>query len=212
MKIDISRVNLLEKDIEDWLFENPGALPRPFNENLIVRWIGRQYTLPSGIADLIGLRENNRVVVVEVKNVPINKAAVLQVCRYQDDLKHILSQRMSYPHVRDWNYPEIDMILVGPSIDSQTFTEARAVGVDVVTFSASFALDLSRLVWSHEHENEVEAQRDAIAKRPEWDIFGITVTEQVEIDMLERRLTSELEAAQDSDDDEPDTYSDIILA
>lgn len=26
MKIDISRLNLSEKDIEDWLYENPDAL------------------------------------------------------------------------------------------------------------------------------------------------------------------------------------------
>ena len=187
MNIDISRVNLLEKDVEDWLYENPGAMPAAWDENHIERWIGRQYALPSGIADLVGLREDKRVVVVEVKNVPINKAAVLQVCRYQNDLKHILSARMNYPHIYGFNEPEVDMILVGPSVDSQTFGEAYAVGVEVITFEASVTLHVSRLAWTRDHRDAVGERQNAIAAQPEWNIFGRTVTEQVELDMIERQ-------------------------
>lgn len=209
MKIDASKVNLLEKDIEDWLYENPKALPATWNENYIEQWIGRQYALPSGIADLVGLREDNRVVVVEVKNVPINKAAVLQVCRYQNDLKYILTARMDYPHIVNYNEPVVDMILVGPSIDGQTFGEAQAVGVEVVTFGAMLELKLSRLSWTSEHLRDVEAAHDAIAARPEWSIFGLTVKEDVE------RWYAEKERAGQTDfaiEEVVDEYEDLMDA
>lgn len=174
MYIDISRVNLLEKDIEDWLYENPSGLPESYAHGAITKWIGRQYTLPSGIADLIGVHEDGMLVVVEVKNVPINKAAVLQVCRYQDDLKYIVSERVGYPHLKHDNEPEIEMVLVGPSIDGQTFSEARAVGVTTYQFTAKVTLDINRLSWNDDHRAKVRVQHAEIAARPEWEIFGLT--------------------------------------
>lgn len=133
MKIDISKVNLLEKDIEDWLYAHPGVVSRRYENDAIDKWIGRQYNLPSGVADLIGVRGSGRLVVIEVKNVAINKAAILQVCRYADDLKYIVSHRANYPYVAAGGEPQIEMVVVGPSIDSQTFTEAQAVGGEGVS-------------------------------------------------------------------------------
>lgn len=209
MKIDASKVNLLEKDIEDWLFENPQELPH-WDDNLITQWIGRQYSLPSGIADLIGLRKDNRVVVVEVKNVPINKAAILQVCRYQNDIKHALSARMDYPHMRDWNEPVVDMVLVGPSIDGQTFSEALAVGVDVITFAASVTLSMARLRWNHEQAWSISEQRDAVAARPEWAIFGLTIREDIEQSRIEQERASRTDFAIEQVIDEYDELMDAI--
>lgn len=199
MLVDISRVNLLERDIEDWLFENPQELPAPYSDNPIVRWIGRQYQLPSGIADLIGLRADKKLVVVEVKNVPINKAAVLQVCRYTEDLKFIVSNRMDYPHERDGHEPLIEMILVGPSIDDQTFVEARAVGVRVLTFSAQLVLSVGELGFTRSQLDKVRKQYDDISERSEWEIYGQTYMEDVEqfLELVDSRK---------------EDYSDIILA
>lgn len=177
MNIDISRVNLLERDIEDWLYKNPADLPPSYTGGKVKKWIGRQYTLPSGIADLIGVRESGMVVVVEVKNVPINKAAVLQVCRYQNDLKYILSERMDYPHLMDGNEPAVEMVLIGPSIDGQTFTEARAVDVTVYQFGVSFTLEIDSLSMSNAHWSNVRDQHREIAARSEWEIFGLTNAE-----------------------------------
>lgn len=190
MNIDISRLNLLEKDIEDWLYENPGAIRAKYDGGPITKWIGRQYQLPSGVADLIGIRESNMLIVVEVKNVPINKAAILQVCRYQDDLKHIIDNRMNYPHRQDWHEPQIEMILVGPSIDGQTFTEARAVGVQVFEFSVSLDIDVNPLNWTKAHHEAVEDQRSAISTRPEWDIFGLTISQDIEQHRLEQETAA----------------------
>jgi hypothetical protein len=135
---------------------------------------------------------------------------VLQVCRYQNDLKHIVSARMGYPHMRDFSEPLIDMILIGPSIDSQTFGEAQAVGVEVVVFEASVTLEVSRTVWSSEYRKAVSAQQDAIAERPEWDIFGLTVTEQVALDYPEGRRTGQTDFAIEQVTDEYDDLMDAI--
>ena len=133
--------------------------------------------MPSGIADLIGVRDNGMVVVVEVKNVPINKAAVLQVCRYALDLKYIVNERMDYPHMGDGNEPAIEMILIGPSIDDQTFYEAQAVNVRVFQFDVEFTLDVNSMGWSREHYSRLSDQRRAIADKPEWAVFGLTMAE-----------------------------------
>jgi len=183
MNIDISRVNLLEKDIEDWLFENPDKVPCSWGDRTVERWIGRQYQLPSGIADLIGIRDDGMVVIVEVKNVSINKAAVLQVCRYADDIKHVLGNRMSYPHRRDFEEPTVEMILFGPSIDEQTLIEAQAVGVKAICFSATIQVSPWIPSLRREQKEAISEQQDQIAARPEWNIFGLTVTQQVELDM-----------------------------
>jgi hypothetical protein len=180
MKIDSSKVNLVEKDIEDWLYENPDALTSRYHDHPITKWIGRQYALPSGIADLIGIRDNGMLVVVEVKNVAINKAAVLQVCRYQHDLKYIVGQRMDYLHVTDGNEPIIEMILVGPTIDDQTFTEAQAVNVQVFRFDVSLSLYVGCLDWDRNYRDRLHDQQVKIAARPEWNIYGLTITEDIE--------------------------------
>lgn len=212
MKVDISRVNLLERDIEDWLYENPGILDAIHGTNPIEQWIGRQYQLPSGIADLIGVRQDGKLVVVEVKNVAINKAAVLQVCRYTEDLKYIVSERMDYPHKANDNEPWIEMILVGPSIDDQTFTEAQAVGVRVFQFSAQLSLDISSLRYSSLHRNKMRAQRESIAAKPEWAIYGETIEQHIDRCASEDQLAYELDQIVHSEWGPPsEGYSDIIL-
>jgi hypothetical protein len=213
MKIDISKANLLEKDIEEWLFENPEVLTAPYYTNPITSWIGRQYALPSGIADLIGVRENGMLVVVEVKNVAINKAAVLQVCRYQDDLKHIVSERMDYPYTTDHSEPIIEMILVGPSIDGQTFTEARAVNVEVFQFDVSLSLNVNGMRWTREHRDAVREQHAQIASRPEWEIYGMTNGQDYEQHRAEEAIReSEYGVAPNAAQDEYDALMDAVTS
>jgi hypothetical protein len=205
MKIDASKANLLEKDIEDWLFENPGALGWKYSTSPIVKWIGRQYALPSGIADLIGVRENGMLVVVEIKNVAINKAAVLQVCRYQNDLKHIVSERVGYPHTTDNSEPIIEMLLVGPSIDTQTFMEAQAVNVNFYQFSVELSLDISSMSWNSEHYNNIREQYTQIASKPEWEIYGATNGQDYEQYKAEKEMRE-----RDSTQDEYDALMDAV--
>lgn len=181
MKIDIGKVNLAEKDIEDWLFGNPSEIPcetEYYNETPIVRWIGRQYHLPSGIADLIGVRENGKVVLIEIKNVAIGKAAVLQVCRYASDIESILDQR-EYRIKGEDQRSCIDKIVIGPSIDSQTMLEARACDVSIIQFDAHLTLELGTMGFTSEAEEARDLELEKLSQQPEWNVFGIHCKEYV---------------------------------
>lgn len=170
MKIDISRLNLLEKDIEDWLYANPGSIRT--NWGSVTEWVGRQYRLPSGIADLVGVLDGGIVVIVEVKNVPINKAALTQVCRYAADLLEILQWRNYYPNPEMQGMSYVEKIVVGPSIDDQTFTEAAALNVSIHEFSASLDIDISEIEWTAGTRDSMSATYRQMAHAPEWDRFG----------------------------------------
>lgn len=170
MKIDISRLNLSEKDIEDWLYENPNRVTTTWG--IVTEWIGRQYHLPSGIADLIGVTDGGMVVLIEVKNVPINKAALTQVCRYAADLTAILYWRFDYPNPELRGLSHIEKIIVGPSIDDQTFTEAVALDIDIHEFSVSLVLDLGVTRWTQGTTEMLSKRYREIAHQPEWDRFG----------------------------------------
>jgi hypothetical protein len=180
MNIDISRLNLSEKDIEDWLYEHPEVIKCAFGTPPITSWFGRQYSLPSGIADLIGVRADGKMVVIEVKNVAINKAAVLQVCRYASDLEEIAGYRMGYPDTQNWEKAVVERVLVGPGIDTQTFYEAIALNIGVWVFAARLSLDISKLYWDKGQEDTHRHKHGSIAEQPEWSIYGLHVREAAE--------------------------------
>ncbi len=89
MEIDIKRVNISEKDIEDWLWENPAEVAEVVKGVSRVRWVARQYRVPSGILDLLGIATfpfgddwfDETPLLVEVKHQPITSAAIAQICR-----------------------------------------------------------------------------------------------------------------------------------
>lgn len=182
MRIDMSKVNLTEKDIEDWLFENPEDFPTHteyYDETPIDRWIGRQYRLPSGIADLVGIRKSGLLVVAEVKNIAISKAAILQVCRYASDLEQIVANRTNYNFKDKYGAPHIQKIVIGPSIDDQTFMEAQACDVGVVRFSANLNLELSETTWTNAAYDNRHNAIDEISRQPEWNVFGIHYSDYI---------------------------------
>lgn len=170
MKLDVSKMNLTERDIEDWLYENPNQIMTTWG--VIEKWIGRQYQLPSGIADLVGIIEGGIVAVVEVKNVPINKAALTQVCRYAADIQEILNWKPDYPNEAMRGLNHVEKMVVGPSIDDQTFMEAEALDVDIHEFAPRLEIDLDRIAWTDETRQSYYARCRELAHQPEWDGFG----------------------------------------
>lgn len=137
--------NFTEKDIENWLFENPETIRVMGNER-IERWIARQYKLPSGIADLVGLSTEGIVTVVEVKNVPADGKAIAQVCRYAADIQSVLNYRAHYRgHETDNGYGEarVSKIIVAPSVESKvTIMEADACQVGLRSFFAFIDIEI----------------------------------------------------------------------
>lgn len=186
MGIDVSKLNLSEKDIEDWIYDNPDVIYGTFGKATISRWFGRQYSLPSGIADLIGVRDDEGLVVIEVKNVPINKAAILQVCRYAYDLEEIAAFRMGYPHTQNFERPYVERVVVGPSIDAQTLIEATAVDVRVWQFAITINVEVSRLYRNQQEQSEMESKLESLARRTEWQVFGKHASDAYREDAIKR--------------------------
>lgn len=132
MFIDASRVAIKEKDIEDFLWEHPSSVNK---SNIVVdRWVGRQFDVPGGIIDLLGVTDDNSFVVVEVKNVPIDASALTQVSRYAYDITQIADAIYSEKDGEMTAPPRVHKIVVGRSIDSKTMYEAKALGIHVIEF------------------------------------------------------------------------------
>ena len=84
-----------EKDLEDYLYKYPEEIG-------VDKWIGRQFRLPSGVADLVGIcgikEEEARpcVIVVELKKGVLNPNAIAQVSRYANDMRSVISTLLLY--------------------------------------------------------------------------------------------------------------------
>lgn len=166
MNIRIDNPGLSEKDIEDWLYANPSSIPTDpcGDRRRIVRWIGRQYHLPSGVADLIGRTENDDVVVIEVKRVPLTKLAILQVARYASDIEQMM-------YVADEHYGDnlkVHRLLIGPSIDEETLHEAFSCGVRFIQFQIQLHLALKKYDGDQEASYQYYDRLGQIGTRPEW--------------------------------------------
>lgn len=177
MRVDPKKVNLAEKDVEDWLWENPGALSAVLHGYDIERWIARQYSLPSGIIDLLGVARHDTFkticpVVVEIKNQPLTSAAVAQVCRYAADVAAVIEE-INAAHKWPFDTPfyqytsKVVKVLVAPEpVENQVLFEAEAMSVPIHIFSVNFELTLhGRTSWTHEAIDRygrryVEAARD----------------------------------------------------
>lgn len=126
-------MNQRERDIESLLYSRPDLLPPLwFSGGGVSRWLARQYSVPSGRIDLLGIAEfsdHKSLVVVELKSGVIDSRAVAQVCRYANDLQHILDAICSRV---DGLLTEADStvhkVLIGESVDRKTYFEAEGVG------------------------------------------------------------------------------------
>lgn len=177
-----------EKDIENWLYAHPQYIGSELRPYLAVsEWVHKQYTLPSGIADLIGMCIDGRLIVVEVKNVPLNKAALTQVSRYRYDLQRIAERFVDYPRLKDGT-PHVYAMIIGPSIDPQTHIEAHALDVAVMCFQVQFWVHCYSQDYRMIDESEkINLQLEILASRREWDVLGKRLAD-VEPDELDQEI------------------------
>lgn len=201
MKIDQSRVNITEKDIEDWLYENPYSLQ--LGRWTTIGWLARQLRLPSGIADLVGVIEMNidvngdrprSISVVEVKNVPITSDALGQVVRYAEDVREVMDRVKIDDSLK--LHPDPARIVVGPQIDDQTFAESRAQAISVITFETQLRLNLGgELGWKKSKKERLRETYDEMAADEPFNDLDSLVEH-----FKRRRLRSQI----------PEQYRDII--
>lgn len=160
------RVSLLEKDIEEYLFLNPSSIY--FGESVDVdRWVKRQFRMPSGILDLVGVTSQGDYVVVEVKNVAIDSSSLTQVCRYAYDFRLIISMMIKEKGSdllgNTQVVPKVYRVVIGKSIDEKTLREAEALGIIVNTFSVRLDLSVNSVTWDEQFHSYRETQyRSAI--------------------------------------------------
>lgn len=148
MVIDPSKVNLKERDIEDYLWLNPQIVT---NGSIAVdRWIERQYEVPSGIIDLFGVTHRNEFVVVEVKNVDIEPSALTQVSRYAYDIFHIIKSLYAQGIADEVILPYVYRFVVGKGIDDKTMLEAESLNIGVLTFSVEVCVTTSPRRWKND--------------------------------------------------------------
>ena len=163
-----------EKDIEDWLYENPNSL-NVCGRWTVDKWIGRQYKVPSGIIDLLGVAKAKYgdgyvYFVVEVKNVDVTPDALTQVCRYSQDIRRILFEAAESSGLEYWKTdfePSIFKIVIAPieSLDSKVMFEASALNVIVISCEANLTIKIGgHFHWTDEKRKQIDEQYDLLAK------------------------------------------------
>jgi hypothetical protein len=148
-------MRILEKDIEDVLFAHPEYMPVAAitgRSNFTFKgWIARQYSVPSGRIDLLGLLmwdmtspdlapairnpygPTYHPLIVELKRGKIDAAAVAQVGRYLHDIKTVIEEvNFTYgvAPVERAMFP----VIVGQSVDHQTLQSAAGFGVTLLGY------------------------------------------------------------------------------
>lgn len=168
MRLDPSKVNLLEKDIEEYLWRNPQDIrwSNHSGEFYVDQWLARQLEVPSGIIDLFGVLNIGCPVVVEVKNVAIDARGLAQVARYRHDIEETIEYRFGR-----FMPKYAAAIVVGNSIDTQAMHECVAMLVLPFVFSVNLNLSINRHSWQDEYRHQIDAKHFELSERHE--LFGI---------------------------------------
>ena len=159
---------ILEKDIEGYLENNPQALE-------IERWLGRQVDVPSGIIDLLGTRRTHgllNLVVVEVKRTTVNQEALTQIARYAKDMEEIV-KKLDYGYFYGVDVEKIIVSSDYEKIDKKMFIEAKTLDIEIrgckiesVTFDIR-----GKWQWSEEYELLLDQQYEKLGSSQMFDIF-----------------------------------------
>lgn len=178
-------MNFYEKDIEDWLYEHPVHVPI-FSDMRVESWIGRQYRLPSGIADLIAYTTTGHVAVIEVKSVPVDARAITQVCRYAADVQSIIQHRGYYRWSDYYTGTQVLKVVIAPGVESDTILlEADACNVALHKFSATLDIRFGEFKPRNYIEdagewfdamNTASEHVAAMAAGSEWDVIGPNIS------------------------------------
>lgn len=165
--IDPSKINLAEKDIEEYLWQHPRIVSSAHWR--VERWLKRQFRVPSGIIDLLGVSSDGNFVVVEIKNTPIDGRAVAQVCRYAHDIYCVIDTVAAVePDLLDLVCIKV---VIGPSLEDVTLAECEACDVEPFCFTVRFHIDIGTVIWSPEHLHWRDAEYMALSE--DDDLVGV---------------------------------------
>lgn len=156
-----------EQKFEDYIYENPEILGDVF----IIR---RQVKASSGagIPDIIGVDNDGNIVLIELKNDPVDEQIISQVLRYAiwaetnpDSIKSLWLECQDRPEDLeiDWGNNEVRIIAIGPQIKPNVSTFAAKIGYDVEL------LEVKRLIQSEREYilvNKIEPEKTGVKMRP----------------------------------------------
>lgn len=163
MLIDKSKVNLLECDIESYIYQNPHVVRKIYEgidiKIVVSEWLHRQFTIPSGIIDLLGTTDTSDLAVAEIKLGAIDGKAIAQVCRYAADISDIAGMAAPTKYV-----PTVYKFVIGNSIDDKSLFECEAMDVTPLIFSVSLELSVSEIGWTSGVKEGFSSMKYRIAK------------------------------------------------
>lgn len=164
MNVDPRKINLSEKDLEDYVFDNPEMITLPYSNTPIKEWFGRQLHIPSGIIDLAGITENNKIAVIELKNTEFVSSHITQVCRYSSDIESAMFRAGVCEE------PYVYKLLIGTHRPSSIIiNEAFSVNVFIYTLNIEFDLKIGGF-WDFSSEYKKD-RNDKILKLSQLDTF-----------------------------------------
>lgn len=142
MNVESDRIRMTERDMEDYLFDHPEQL-----KGAITHWEARQFEVPSGIIDLLGVNQFGHPVVVELKNVSFESRHLTQVYRYASDIQT----------ANEFNgiFAPVTKILIGPyAPDDKLMIEAVAMQVRIRKFAVDFTMSISGEYYFNQRASE----------------------------------------------------------
>jgi len=163
--VDPRKVNLAEADIEEYLWKNPGELGFGHPRVYVHRWLKRQYRIPNGVIDLLGVTADGILVVVEIKNTPTEAQAITQVKQYAFDIDNVNRT------VSDGHFRPCVPLLIGTSMNEVVFRECEACGVFVKVFRVSFSLNILDMDWQQEYMDKRDDQYAELAQDKEFAVL-----------------------------------------
>lgn len=180
--IDKKYVNIPERAIEDWLFDNPEEV-RTIDGCVVERWLSRQFRVPSGIIDLLGVCNDGSLIVVEVKNESPTSSALTQVKRYAVDIANIAL------NIPNSDLLPVKMTVVGTgNLPDQLMFEANAMEIAIMSYEVSLQLELSGIwKWNDKRQEKISEEYFSISELDLFDEF------RSDVDPIERYIESSVD-------------------
>lgn len=159
-------MKFLEKDIEQYLFNNPErvefSMYKGANPDFIEEWIHRQLIVPSGVIDLLGVTSDGHIAIVELKKESIDSKAISQVCRYAHDIQRVVDGILG-----NESMIEIKKVVIGKSIDKKAMFEATSMDVMCSIFKFnSGSLDIFPVTFTWDYLSSINATLSELANDP----------------------------------------------
>jgi len=153
---------LSEHDLETWMYDHPEILFHFLGE---FKWIAKQFEIPSGKIDLLGMSEKlNSLILVELKISEFKEAYLTQISRYSKDLDDI---QELFP--TKYAIPVISILIATGEPSKIVQYSANALKINLMTITIDQnKIDIPdyRWDWTPEVKELINSKLQEISKNP----------------------------------------------